>query len=53
MVVENAVTVVLYSHLSFSVPYSMRNESVPPYGPQLIKTLSASTLLDSKMIGVT
>ncbi|MGD0523251.1 MAG: hypothetical protein ABSA43_01690 [Candidatus Microgenomates bacterium] len=53
MVVENPVTVVLYNHFPFSVPYWMLNVSVPEYGPQLIKILVGLTLLDSIMFGVT
>jgi hypothetical protein len=52
-VVENPVTLVLYNQTPFSNPYRTLNVSTPEYGPQLIKILSASILLDSIMIGAT
>lgn len=50
-VVENPMTLVLYNHFPFSTPYWTINVSIPEYGPQLIKILSASTLFDFIMIG--
>lgn len=52
MVVEKPVTLALYNHFPFSGPYWTLNVSIPEYGPQLTNILSASTLLDSMMIGV-
>jgi hypothetical protein len=52
-VVENPVTVVLYSQFPFVKPYCTTNEFNPAYGPQLRKILVELTLLDSRMVGVT
>ncbi len=53
MVVENPVTSVLYNQFPFAGPYRTLNLSVPEYGPQLIKILSASILLDSIKVDAT
>ena len=51
MVVENPVTFVLYNQFPFISPYRTLNVSIAENGPQLIKILSVSTLLDSIMVG--
>jgi len=51
MVVENPVTFVLYNQFPLVRPYRMVNVSIPANGPQLIKILSASDLLESIIVG--
>ena len=50
--VENPVTLVLYNHSPFVVPYLTLKEFIPAYGPQFTEILVGLILLDANILGI-